>query len=123
MQFITLQPMLETKSISDTVSFYTTILGFTLKSSFEEAEEVIWCHLEREGVSIMFSLPNKVMKYPLVMLSGSLYVTVVNVDELWNQLKNKCEVVYEPESFVYGMREFAIKDNNGYVWNFAQQLT
>ena len=123
MQFTTLQPLLETRGIKDTITFYTTILGFMLEGSFEEAGETVWCHLQRDGVGIMFSRPNSVMAYPAVMCSGSFYITVQNVDEVWTQLEGKCEVVYAPENFIYGMREFAIKDNNGYVLNFAQDIS
>ena len=32
--------------------------------------------------------------------------------ELWRRLKDKAAVVYPHEDFDYGMREFAIRDNN-----------
>lgn len=62
------------------------------------------------------------MGYGSILLSGSLYVTVEDVDALWEDLKNKCEIVYPVENFIYEMREFAIKDNNGYVINFAEPI-
>ena len=38
----------------------------------------------------------------------------------WELLKDKAEVVYPIEDFEYGMREFAIKDCNGYMLQFGQ---
>lgn len=45
-----------------------------------------------------------------------------DVDALWESLKNEVDVVYEIENFGYGMREFAIYDNNGYILQFGQPV-
>jgi len=37
-------------------------------------------------------------------------------------VKDKVPVVYPIENFSYGMREFAIRDNNGYILLFAKPL-
>ena len=37
-------------------------------------------------------------------------------------MKDKAEVVYPIEDFDYGMREFAIRDNNGYLLQFGQEI-
>jgi len=37
-------------------------------------------------------------------------------------LKDKVEVCYGIENFHYGMREFAIYDNNGYLLQFGQDV-
>ncbi len=123
MKLTSLNPILETKDIQATIRFYTTILGFTVRGTFENAErEIVWADLVRDEVSIMFSVPNEHMNYGTILLTGSLYINVQDVDAVWEQLKDKCEVVYPPENFVYEMREFAVKDNNGYVLNFAESL-
>ena len=41
---------------------------------------------------------------------------------LWASLKDIARVVYPLEDFGYGMREFAINDNNGYLLQFGQPL-
>jgi len=114
-----LTPMLESRDMPGTIEFYTTILGFTLRGIFKQEERITWCDLVRDDVSIMFSLPNEHMNYGKILLSGSLYINVEDADEAWDSLKDKCEVVYPIDNFIYEMREFAIKDNNGYVLNFA----
>lgn len=123
MKFTGLSPILETNDIRATMDFYTTTLGFSVRGTFENgAGETVWCDLVRDDVSIMFSLPNEHMNYGTVLLTGSLYINVQEVDAVWEQLKDKCTVVYPPENFVYEMREFAIRDNNGYVLNFAEPV-
>jgi len=115
--------MLETRDIKATIEFYTTVLGFTLRGSFEHETVTTWCDLVRDEVAIMFSLPNQKMNYGRILLSGSLYINVEDVDALWNSLKDTCELVYPIENFTYDMREFAIKDNNGYVINFGESTS
>jgi len=117
-----LSPMLESRDIKATIEFYTTVLGFTLRGTFEHEGVTTWCDLVRDEVAIMFSLPNKEMNYGKILLSGSLYINVDGVDDMWNSLKDRCEVVYPIENFSYEMREFAIKDNNGYVINFGEDV-
>lgn len=46
---------------------------------------------------------------------------VENHEELYNTLKEKVEVVKELFTTWYGMKEFYICDNNGYVLCFAEQ--
>lgn len=123
MKLTNLRPMLETNDIKATIEFYTETLGFTLRETFEHEGTTTWCDLVRDEVAIMFSLPNEHMNYGRILLSGSLYINAEDVEEVWNLLKDKCEVVYAPENFEYGMREFAIKDNNGYVLNFGESVS
>ena len=37
--------------------------------------------------------------------------------------QDKARVVYPIENFFYGMREFAIRDNNGYILQFGQEIS
>jgi len=123
MKLTNLSPMLETNDIKATIKFYTETLGFTLRGKFKHEGITTWCDLVKDEVAIMFRLPNQHMNYGKILLSGSIYINTEDVDALWNLLKDKCEVVYPVENFEYGMREFAIKDNNGYVLNFGESVS
>jgi len=70
----------------------------------------------------MFSLPNAHQPFNNPVFTGSFYFSVSQVDDLWEALKNTPYIYYAIEDFEYGMREFAIKDNNGYVLQFGQQI-
>jgi len=63
----------------------------------------------------MLSLPNEHLPFEKPEFTGSLYFQADDVDSLWENLRNKAIVVYPLEDFDYGMREFAIRDNNGYI--------
>ena len=54
--------------------------------------------------------------------TGSLHLKTDDVDSLWARLKDRVRICYPIETFDYGMREFAIYDNNGYVLQFGQPL-
>ena len=43
-------------------------------------------------------------------------------EQIWERLKDKTNVCYPIETFEYGMREFAIYDNNGYLLQFGQEI-
>lgn len=122
MKLTSLSPVLESRNLEETIEFYTNRLGFTVRGKLEEDGKPVWCDLVKDQVSIMFSTPNEKMNYGTIQLSGSIYINVEDVDTLWSSLKDCCEIVYPIENFVYEMREFAIKDNNGYVLNFGETL-
>lgn len=119
MRFTGLRPTLYTNELEATVTFYTRTLGFTCESLDFSAG---WASLRRDDVGIMLSLPNKHLPYEKPIFTGSIYITIDTVDVLWNQVKEKAAVCYEIETFSYGMREFAIFDNNGYLIQFGQQV-
>ena len=70
----------------------------------------------------MLALPNQHLPYHSSYMTGSLYLRTDNVDAWWQELKDKTELVYPIENFDYGMREFAIKDCNGYMLQFGQPV-
>jgi catechol 2,3-dioxygenase-like lactoylglutathione lyase family enzyme len=51
-----LVPMLSVVDLKRTVAFYCGELGFRCRSKFGDPDPV-WCHLERDGVSLMFNQP------------------------------------------------------------------
>ncbi|MBA4198840.1 MAG: bleomycin resistance family protein [Chitinophaga sp.] len=115
-----LTPLLWTNDLQATIEFYTGILHFELD---EYNADWGWCHLHNNAVSIMFSKPNEHAAYNgSPMLTGSFYIYIATVDELWNKVKDKTKVVYNLANFEHGMREFAIYDNNGYMLQFGRGL-
>lgn len=123
MKLTSLRPMLESRNLETTIEFYTGTLGFTVGDILQDGETTSWCSLYRDGVSIMFCSPNTHMNYGGILLTGSIYFNVEEVDRIWEDLKDKCSVLYNLENFNYGMREFGIKDNNGYVLSFGEPVS
>lgn len=115
----TLTPMLSTWDLHASVGFYTDVLGFECERF---SEEFGWVSLKRDNVAIMLARPNQHMGHTSPAFTGSRYLKTNDVDGLWEKLKDKARVCYPIENFEYGMREFAVFDNNGYLPQFGQVL-
>jgi uncharacterized glyoxalase superfamily protein PhnB len=96
--------------MDETIRFYDDVLGFECVNPIEG-----WAVLKKDTVEIMISLPNSYEPFEKPTFTGSLYFSSDDVDAPWNQIKGKTAVVYPIENFYYGMREFAIRDNNGHI--------
>jgi uncharacterized glyoxalase superfamily protein PhnB len=118
MKLTRVAPMLTVPDIEASVKFYCETLGFTCRNQTEG-----WALVERDAVEVMFALPNPHMPvFTGAQFTGSLYFQMASgVDELWESIRNKTTVVYPVETFDYGMREFAIRDNNGYLLQFGEE--
>ena len=114
-----LRPMLRTWDMAATITFYTETLGFGCTGASHEDG---WAEVERDKVAIMLSGPNEHEGDTSPSFSGSLYITCNDVDELWQRVRDKAKVCYPIEDFDYGMREFGIYDNNGYLLQFGKPL-
>ena len=113
-------PVLWVADIPATLRFYQEVLGFACASQAEG-----WACIERDGVELMLSAPNAHYSFDKPKFTGSFYFrldTPRQVDEFWQQVKDKAATVYPIENFDYGMREFAINDNNGFILQFGAEL-
>ena len=123
MTFSNLRPMFRTEDVPGTIRFYTEVLGFKCNGKIEgEDGEVEWASLERDRVGIMVAIPNLHEPFLGPVFSGSLYINTDDVTAVWEQVKANARVCYPLEDFAYGMREFAIYDNNGYLLQFGQPI-
>lgn len=117
MKLTALRPMIETAEFDETIDFYTSVLSFICG---ERNDEWGWASLHRDEVEIMVSRPNDHTPFERPSFTGTFYFNTDAVDVLWERLKDSPAVFYGIENFEYGMREFAIKDNNGYILQFGQ---
>jgi len=129
MKLCKLSPILWTKDLKKTISFYETILGFKSKSNFQN-----FVSMTRENVEIMFIVPqaepedcedlgDKAEFFLKPILTGSLFIVTEQVDQLWELVKDKAEVKTEIADREYLMRDFSICDNNGYELVFGQDIS
>lgn len=117
MKFKSLCPILWTDKPDETINFYTDVLGFIVR---ERNDDWGWASLAKDDVEIMLAKPNEHTPFDKPVFTGSFYINTDNVDAAWQQVKDKAKVCYEPENFDWGMREFAIYDNNGYLVQIGQ---
>ncbi|MCC7308749.1 MAG: VOC family protein [Acidobacteria bacterium] len=119
MKITELRPLIWTEDLNATIEFYVDTLGFTCHGRNDEWG---WASLRLDEVSIMISRPNQHEPYNTIGFTGSFYFTTDDVDTMWTKLKDKVRICYGIENFEYGMREFAVYDNNGYVLQFGQPI-
>ncbi|WP_088103057.1 VOC family protein [Halalkalibacter urbisdiaboli] len=102
------------KDLKRSVNWYKEVLGFTVAASWPP-EKPNYVHFEHEG-GAMFS----VMEHENNPSPGRFNFYVDNVDELWDKLKDKAEVLEELFSTPYGSRKFTILDIDGNELGFVQ---
>lgn len=117
MPILDVTPVLIVPDVTAAVDFYVKTLGFALGNM-----DGGWAVVERDGVEVMFALPNPHMAFERSVMTGYLYFRTEEVDAVWEQLKDAAEVIYSVEDFYYGMREFAVRDLNGYILQFGQEI-
>jgi uncharacterized glyoxalase superfamily protein PhnB len=80
-----------------------------------------WAALRRDDIELMVARPLEGDLFEQPAFTGSFYILVEDgIDRLWAELKDQAVICYPVEDFVYGMREFALYDNNGYLLQFGQ---
>ena len=119
MRVTELKPMLWTEDVEGTLNFYSETLGFAIVNRIDELG---WASLALDDAAIMISRPNEHIPYDKIGFTGSFYFGTDDADAIWNKIKDKVRVCYDIEDFDYGMREFAIYDNNGYLLQFGQEI-
>lgn len=110
-------PSLHARDLRDTIAFYKSKLGFRVTGLYPD-DEPVWCELRRGDIRLMFSrLPDA--EEPT--LTGALYLWPEDVKALHAELVERGVVVERgPEVMEYGMREFAVRDPNGYLLEFGE---
>lgn len=106
---------LATEDVARSVQFYLDQLGFTCPLQLDGFARV------RLGGHYAW-LPNAHLPWQGPRFTGSIYLEVDNVDELWKSLKTRARIVYPIETMEYGVREFGLLDDNGCRLSFAQHV-
>lgn len=81
-----------------------------------------WASVKGDEIRIMFALPTDHVNFERPVFTGSIYLYTDDMESLWIKLKDKVQIRYPLEKFDYGMWEFAIYDNNGYMIQFGQEF-
>jgi uncharacterized glyoxalase superfamily protein PhnB len=138
-KFKKLTPDLMVEDVAGTVRFYTEKLGFKIGMMVPEGEQVpvtslapgkkyVYAMVVRDEVFMMFMSKDAyaedvpALKGAKIGASATLYCDVDDVGSLYDSFKGKgVEIVKDLSVTWYGMKEFYIKDCNGYILGFAEQ--
>jgi catechol 2,3-dioxygenase-like lactoylglutathione lyase family enzyme len=112
--------MLNVPDVRATVAWYES-LGFDVRATHEEPGcPMDWASLLLGASEVMLSAGGTPASLP--RRDVDLYVHVEDLDQRYEAIAAKVEVVEGPHSTEYGMREFIVKDLNGFWLTFGQPL-
>ena len=120
MRFNKIIPILYTKNLNKSIDFYLKILGFEFIITSCNND---WVILRLDDIELMLSNPNDHIPFHKSIFTGSFYIQTVHVDLIWDKLRDHPNISYPLETFDYGMKEFAILDNNGYLLQFGEEIS
>jgi uncharacterized glyoxalase superfamily protein PhnB len=111
-------PMLKVNDLEKTIAFYSENLGFSVENRRDG-----WCAMGSNGASVMFYSQESLDSPPgPPSMTGVLYFNPTDVKALWEKLKGRAPIEWELQEMEYGMLEFAIRDCNGYILSFGQEI-
>jgi uncharacterized glyoxalase superfamily protein PhnB len=138
-KFKKLTPDLMVADVTAAVKFYTEKLGFKLEmlvpendnrveTKLDDGKKYVYAMVSRDEVFVMF-MRKDVYEKDVPALKGlpigaslTFYFDVDSVGELCDSFKeNGVDIIRDISTTWYGMKEFYIRDCNGYILGFAEQ--
>lgn len=114
-------PNLMVTNLQATVDFYTTVLGFDVKTFFPE-----WAYLKKYNCEVMFQPASILLKeFPELQTTNTgggltLFIQLENVSTYYEQVKDRVNIIRELGVTKYnGATEFVIQDLNGNILHFS----
>ncbi|MDR1342374.1 MAG: VOC family protein [Prevotellaceae bacterium] len=133
-----LTPNFAVADIRQTVQFYRESLGFELVMAVPATQdgvdtqlaadkEYVYAMMKKEQVELMFQQQDSFRED--VSLAGnepvgasvSFYMQGKDIEPFYTELKSRDIQVSDLKLTWYGIKEFYMKDNNGYILGFAEE--
>jgi uncharacterized glyoxalase superfamily protein PhnB len=124
--FFGVVPVFLVDDVLATVEYYRDVLGFEVNFLYEEPPT--YASVSRDDAILNFSRSNPPGRRNGVAMAGpgngtDVYIVVSDIEELYEELvAHGVQVLIEPDSYDYGMREFKIADLNGYQIIFGEEV-
>ncbi len=129
MKLETLTPNLMVEDVRQTINYYHGVLGFTTMYTIpEKGEELDWAMMKKDDVEIMFQREDSLkadlpeIRHETPGGGFTLFIKMKGVDEFYDELFAAADVVDQLKNTFYDMREFTIRDINGYYLTFAEPI-
>src|SRR4030081_3224018 len=119
-EFLKVVPVLKVLDMQKSVAFYTGVLGFAVawRAASDGGGEN--CMLQAGAADLLLSTDSHLGDRP--QFTGTLYFHMAGVQEFFERIRNRVEVVWPLETMDYGQKEFGIRDGDGYTLAFAEAL-
>ena len=113
-------PVLKVVEIQRALDFYAGVLGFIVcwnKTNEEGGNDAM---LQAGETNLLLSTGSHLSDKP--QFTGTLYFNMKGVQQFFDEIKSRVEVVWPLETMDYGQKEFGIRDCDGYTLAFAEPL-
>jgi uncharacterized glyoxalase superfamily protein PhnB len=127
MKLESLSPNLIAENVNASVDFYKKHFGFNLVTSVPDTGTYDWAMIQRDGVTLMFqSLKSLKEDMPSLKLDkkgslGTFFIKMNGIEELYESAKKaRLDIALDWRVTFYGMKEFGVKDPDGYYMVFAE---
>lgn len=131
-KFESITSNLMVEDVDKTVNYYKKVLGFKLEISVPKDDgKLQWAMVSRDSVDIMLHERANIIE-EMPELEGTepgggsitLFVKMEGIDKFYEEVskKNDTDIIKEPHTTFYGMKEFILRDINGYIITFAEPV-
>jgi len=127
--FESFSPNLLTDKMEESIAFYEKVMGFEKIKFVPEEGVPVWVMLERDGQSIMLqsreSMSEEIPGFTDMKNGGSLlfYYKITEIDAFYLKCKEAgVEIVKEPYTTFYQAKEFVLREPNGFLIVFAEDV-
>lgn len=123
-----LTPNFMVEDVRKTLDFYRDVLGFETVTTVDDGDEIGFAIVQRDDVEMMFqsraSLSENVpaLTGSAIGASQTLLIEVSGIEQLYEQVRGKVEIVVDMHKTFYGTQEFYFRDVNGYILSFQEAV-
>jgi lactoylglutathione lyase len=121
-----LTPNLMVENVQQTLSFYHDVLDFKVLMTLPDQPPFDFAVMQHDQVELMFqsrdSLSENVpaLTGSLIGASQTFYIEVEGLKKLYENLRDRVEIVVDLHTTFYGTQEFYFRDLNGYILSFTE---
>ena len=123
-------PQFSVADVERAARFYRDVLGFRI-AGFWDGEEAtpepngspVFAIVVRDDVQLFFSRAGENINRDRAEGAYDVYFAISGVDEFAEQIRAKgAEILDGPEDRVYGQREVVVRDCNGLILTFGEEI-
>ena len=126
--FESLSPNMIVDDVNLTIDYYINNFGFIAVATVPDSGKFNWGMVQAGNVTLMFQTLKSLQEdMPELKIQakgsiGTFFIKVKGIESLYAKVKSKVEIAHDMRTTFYGMKEFTIKDVNGYFLTFAEEV-